>query len=104
MAPRPAKNKRRTAAFYAANPESRKKKIAYDKKYHSTKERRKYRNELWAEREARGIAGKGGKDLSHASGGGFRREDPATNRARNGQGNNKRLSPGRGTRRRKPRR
>lgn len=104
MAPRPAKNKRRTAAFYAANPEARRKKAAYDKKYHSTKERRQYRAELWAEREARGIAGKGGKDVSHAAGGGFRREEPSTNRARNGHGNNKRLSPGKGTRRRKPRR
>jgi hypothetical protein len=101
MAPRPAKNKRRTAAYYAANPEARKKKIAYDKKYHSTKERRKYRAELWAEREARGIAGKGGKDVSHASGGGFKMESSSKNRARNGHGNNDRLMPGRGTKKRK---
>lgn len=104
MAPRPAKNKRRTAAFYAANPEARKKKAAYDKKYHSTKERRKYRSELWAEREARGIAGKGGRDLSHASGGGFKLESPSKNRARNGHGNNGRLASGTGTRRSKRRR
>ena len=95
MAPRPVKNKRRTAAYYASNPEARKKKAAYDKKYHSTPERRKYRAELSAERRARGIHGKGGGDLSHTTGGGFRREDPSTNRARNGQGNNRRLASGR---------
>jgi hypothetical protein len=95
MAPKPVKNKRRTAAFYASNPEARKKKAAYDKKYHSTPERRKYRAELSRERRARGIAGKGGGDLSHASGGGFKREDPSTNRARNGHGNNRRLASSR---------
>lgn len=104
MAPRPVKNKRRTAAYYAANPEARKKKAAYDKKYHSTKERRKYRAELWAEREARGVAGKGGKDVSHASGGGFKMEDSSKNRAKNGHGDNRRMTPGKGTRKRKPRR
>jgi hypothetical protein len=92
MAPRPVKNKRRTAAFYASNPEARKKKAAYDTKYHSTPERKKYRAELSRERRARGIDGKGGGDLSHASGGGFKREDPSTNRARNGQGDNRRLA------------
>lgn len=95
MAPRPVKNKRRTAAFYAKNPKSRKKKAAYDKKYHSTPERRKYRAELSKERRARGIEGKGGGDLSHTSDGGFRRENPSTNRARNGHGNNRRLAPAR---------
>lgn len=93
MAPKPVKNKRRTAAFYASNPGARKKKAAYDKKYHSTPERRKYRAELSRERRARGIDGKGGGDLSHATGGGFRREDPSTNRARNGHGDNRRLAP-----------
>jgi hypothetical protein len=95
MAPKPVKNKRRTAAFYASNPEARKKKAAYDKKYHSTPERKKYRAELSKERRARGIAGKGGGDLSHTAGGGFKREDPSTNRARNGQGDNRRLASGR---------
>lgn len=93
MAPRQVKNKRRTAAFYASNPEARKKKAAYDKKYHSTPERRKYRAELLAERRRRGIDGKGGDDVSHVAGGGFRREKPSTNRARNGHGNNPRLAP-----------
>lgn len=92
MAPKPIKNKRRTAAFYASNPEARKKKAAYDKKYHSTPERKKYRAELSRERRARGIAGKGGGDLSHTASGGFKREDPSVNRARNGSGNNRRLA------------
>jgi|688.fasta_scaffold54751_7 hypothetical protein len=92
MAPRPVKNKRRTAAYYAANPEARKKKAAYDKKYHSTPERRKYRAALSAERRARGIDGKGGGDLSHTTGGGFKRENPSTNRARNGHGGRRRLA------------
>ena len=92
MAPKPVKNKRRTAAFYASNPEARRKKAAYDKKYHSTPERRKYRAELSRERRARGIDGRGGGDLSHTENGGLRRESPSRNRARNGHGNNRRLA------------
>lgn len=103
MAPRPVKNKRRTADYYAANPEARKKKAAYDKKYHSTKERKRYRAELWAEREARGVAGRGGRDVSHASGGGFKMEDSSRNRARNGHGDNPRKTPGKGSRKSKRR-
>ena len=95
MAPKPVKNKRKTAAFYASNPEARKKKAAYDKKYHSTPERRQYRAELSRERRARGIAGKGGDDLSHTASGGFTRESPSVNRARNGQGDNRRLASSR---------
>lgn len=104
MAPKQVKNKRRTATFYAKNPEARKRKAAYDKKYHSSEERRRYRAELSAERRARGIEGKGGRDLSHAAGGGFKRESASANRARNGHGDNGRLAPGKGTRRRRTRR
>lgn len=93
MAPPKLAKKRRTAAYYAANPEARRKKAEYDLKYHSTPERKKYRAELAAERRARGIAGKGGKDVSHTSGGGFRLESPSANRARNGHGKNGRLAP-----------
>lgn len=95
MAPKPVKSKRRTAAFYASNSEARKKKAAYDKRYHSTPERKKYRAALAAERRARGIDGKGGGDLSHVVGGGFKREDPSRNRARNGSGGRRRLASGR---------
>ena len=94
-----AKKKRSTADFYASNPESYKKKLAYDKKRNSTTERKQYRAELARERRARGIMGRGGPDVSHASNGGFKLEDPSKNRARNGHGDNGRLAPGKGTRR-----
>lgn len=93
-----AAKKRSTADFYAKNPEAYKKKLAYDKKRNSRPDRKEYRAELARERRARGIMGKGGKDVSHASGGGFKLEDPKKNRARNGHGNNGRLAPGKGTR------
>lgn len=89
--------KGRTAKFYAANPEARKKKSAYDKKRNATAAAKKYRAELSRERRARGIMGQGGKDLSHASGGGFKLESPSKNRARNGHGKNGRLAAGKGT-------
>lgn len=93
-----AEKKRSTADFYAKNPEAYKKKLAYDKKRNAKPDRKKYRAELARERRARGIMGKGGKDLSHTSDGGFRLEDPSKNRARNGHGNNGRLAPGKGSR------
>lgn len=93
--------KGRTAKYYANNPEAYKKKLAYDKKRNADPERKKYRAELARERRARGIMGKGGKDVSHAAGGGFKLEDPKKNRARNGHGDNGRLAPGKGTRKSK---
>ena len=36
----------RTSRYYDENPEAREKKKRYDKKYHSSKERKKYRAEL----------------------------------------------------------
>ena len=93
-----AAKKRSTADFYAKNPEAYKKKLAYDKKRNAKPDRKEYRAELARERRARGIMGKGGKDVSHTSGGGFKMEDPKKNRARNGHGNNGRLAPGKGTR------
>lgn len=91
------KRKRSTADFYASNPEAYKKKLAYDKKRNARPDRKKYRAELARERRARGIMGKGGPDVSHTSGGGFKLENPSKNRARNGHGNNGRLAPGNGT-------
>lgn len=90
--------KSRTAKFYASNPEARKKKYAYDKKRNASAEKRDYRAMLARERRARGMMGKGGADLSHTKGGGFKLEKPSTNRARNGHGKRPRLAPGRGTR------
>jgi hypothetical protein len=93
-----AAKKRKTADFYANNPEAYKKKLAYDRKRNATPESRDYRAELARERRARGIMGKGGPDVSHTADGKFRLEDPKKNRARNGHGNNGRLASGKGTR------
>ena len=76
--------KSRTAKYYAANPEARKKKSKYDTAYGKSAKRRKYRAELNAERRKRGIYGKGGKDVSHVKGGGTKLESPSKNRARQG--------------------
>lgn len=95
------KRKRSTADYYASNPEAYKKKLAYDKKRNAQPDRKKYRAELAAERRARGVMGKGGKDVSHTADGGYRLEDASKNRARNGHGKNGRLAPGKGARRAK---
>ena len=91
----------RSAKYYAANPEARKKKSAYDTKRGSTTAAKKYRAELARERRARGIMGKGGQDLSHTADGGYRLESPSKNRARNGHGKNSRLASGKGTKKSK---
>lgn len=89
--------KSRSAKFYASNPEAKKKKYAYDKKRNATTQKKEYRAVLARERRARGMMGKGGADVSHAAGGGFKLEKPSTNRARNGHGKRPKLAPGRGT-------
>jgi len=97
------KRKQSTADFYKSNPESYRKKLAYDKKRNDTPARKRYRAELARERRARGIMGKGGPDVSHVKGGGFKLENATKNRARNGHGKNSRLASGEGTRKAKPR-
>ena len=54
----------------------------YETAYESTPARKKYRRELERERRKRGVAGKGGKDMSHTKEGTIVPEDPHTNRAR----------------------
>jgi hypothetical protein len=76
----------RTAKYYAANPEARKKRNAYQRKYNKKPAVKKASEERWSERRRRGIAGKGGKDLSHTRDGRMVLEDPKANRARNGSG------------------
>lgn len=76
--------KSRSARYYASNPKARAKKKKYDTAYHSTPERRKYRSELGKARRKRGIAGKGGGDLSHTKSGKLVRESVSKNRARQG--------------------
>lgn len=72
----------KSAEYYAANPEARARKAKYDTAYHSTPARKKYRKKLARERRARGVMGKGGKDVSHTRGG-TTMESPKKNRARN---------------------
>lgn len=63
-----------------------KKKKEYDKNYHATKERKKYRAELNRENKKRGTYGnKDGKDVSHhKKKGKYSQEPQSKNRARQG--------------------
>lgn len=74
---------KKTAKFYASNPEAKKKKAAYDIKYNSSPERKEYKREL--SRVNRATDGwNDGKDASHKKGGGTVKESSSINRARNG--------------------
>jgi len=64
------------------SPEAKRHKLEYDKKYESSPERVKYREELNRERRRRHIMGQGGPDMSHTSQHTIVPEDPHTNRAR----------------------
>ena len=64
--------------------ERRKKKIAYDKAYHATTERKKYRAELNKANRKSGVKGDG-KDVSHKKNGKLTLESAKINRSRNGQ-------------------
>ena len=83
MAPQSAASPRKSARNYAANPESKRKKAAYDTAFGRKPDQRAKRAELAAERRKRGMMGKGGPDLSHTKSGKLVREAPAANRARN---------------------
>jgi len=62
------KGNSRTAKFYQENPEARKKRDAYNKEYHSTPARKKYRAVLQAINREKGNHGNGdGMDESHVS-------------------------------------
>jgi len=66
--------------------ESRKKKLAYDKKYGASAARKKYRAELNAANKKAGTYGNGDdKDMSHGKNGKLSSEPQSKNRARNGQ-------------------
>jgi hypothetical protein len=78
--------KSKSAKYYAANPEAAKKKAAYQRKLNKKPSVKKASEERWNERRRRGIAGKGGKDLSHTRDGRMVLESPKRNRARNGAG------------------
>jgi hypothetical protein len=66
----------------AKSPKALAHKRKYETQYESSPARKKYRRELEGERRKRGVAGKGGKDMSHTKTGKIVPEDPHTNRAR----------------------
>jgi hypothetical protein len=84
--------KSKSAKHYASNAESREKKAKYDKKYHSTEERKKYRASLnRANRNANTYGNGDGKDMSHTKSGKLVKEKQSSNRSRNGHGKKGRL-------------
>lgn len=65
------------------SPEAKRRKLEYDKKYESSPERVKYREDLNRERRRRGIYGSHDhKDVSHTKGGKLTLEGEHENRAR----------------------
>jgi hypothetical protein len=81
--------KSKSAKYFAANPEAREKKNAYNKEYHSSEERKNYRAKLNKANRDAGTYGNGdGKDMSHTKSGKLVKEKESSNRARNGKGNN----------------
>ena len=81
-----AAKKGKSARYYAANKAARLKKNAYQRKLNKRPDVKNASEERWAERRKRGIAGKGGKDLSHTTKGKMVLESPSKNRARQGAG------------------
>lgn len=82
------KGKSESAKYFQTHKESREKKNAYNKEYHSTSERRKYRSELNKENRKSGTYGKMsemGKDRSHTKSGKMVLENSSANRKRNGK-------------------
>ena len=81
--------KSKSAKYFASNPEARKKKNEYNKEYHSSPSRIKYREELNTANRKSGTYGNGDeKDKSHTKSGKLVSEKASKNRARNGKGNN----------------
>lgn len=76
--------KGKSAKFYAANPKAAAKKATYQRKLNKKPSVKKASEERWTERRRRGLAGKGGADLSHTRDGRMVKESPSKNRARNG--------------------
>jgi hypothetical protein len=87
----------RSSKNYKKSPKSAAKKRAYDRDYRkrekgskapdSAKKRRLNREgaRRWAERKRRGIAGKGGSDMSHTKNNNLVAENKTKNRGRNGK-------------------
>ena len=76
------KNKSKSSDWYAKN--GTEKKDAYNKEYHKSKKRKKYRAFLNKKNREMGTYGNGDqKDVSHKKGGGVMLEQQSKNRARN---------------------
>jgi hypothetical protein len=71
-----AQAKGKSAKYYAANPTAAAKKAAYQRKLNKKPAVKNASEERWSERRRRGIAGKGGDDLSHTKGGKMVLESP----------------------------
>jgi len=74
----------KSAKYYARNRTAAAKKAAYQRKLNKKPAVKKASEERWTERRRRGIAGKGGPDLSHTKKGKLVLESRSRNRARNG--------------------
>jgi hypothetical protein len=79
-----APTKSKSAKYYASNPAAAAKKAAYQRKLNKKPAVKQASEERWTERRRRGLAGKGGPDLSHTRDGRMVLESPSKNRARNG--------------------
>lgn len=76
-----------SSKYFAANPDARRKKNEYNKKYHATEERKNYREQLNKINRRNNDAGYGDRyDLSHTRDGKLVKESRSSNRARNGKG------------------
>ena len=81
-----SKGKSESAKYFQNNPEARKKKNDYNKEYHATPKRKKYRVKLnKANREAGTYGNKDGKDMSHTKSDKLVKESQSANSARNGK-------------------
>lgn len=79
--------KSESAKYFANNPEARKKKNEYNKEYHATPERIKYRDGLNKANRLAGSKVGDGKDMSHTKSGKLVKEAQGLNRARQGKNN-----------------
>ena len=89
--------KSKSSRYYAKNPKALAKKKASDRAYRKRttgsgapdnarkRAANKASGERWAERKRRGIAGKGGPDVSHRADGKLVLENRTKNRSRNGK-------------------
>ena len=88
--------KSESAKFFAKNKKSNAKKIAYNKVYNATPEKKAYRASLNKANRDAGTYGKMtklGKDRSHTKDGKLVLESRSANRKRNGKGGKPKLKP-----------